>query len=47
VASFAPKSPLDSGTTYTLRVLPGGIEDLNGNTVESEFTSSFKTAGVP
>lgn len=46
VASFAPKSLLAPGTTYTLRVLPDGIQDLNGNTVQSAFSSTFRTAGA-
>jgi hypothetical protein len=46
IASYTPKSPLEPGTTYTVEVLAGGIQDLNGNRVQERFTSSFTTAGA-
>lgn len=45
VASYAPKEPLQPGTTYTFEVVAGGITDLNGNPVEETLSVRFTTAG--
>jgi len=45
-ANYAPKVPLQPGTTYTVEVLPGGIRDLTGNPVDTTTTFSFTTAGA-
>ena len=46
IASYTPKAPLEPGTTYTVEVLAGGVQDINGNAVAVEFTSQFTTAGA-
>jgi hypothetical protein len=46
IASYAPKAPLAPGTTYTLEVVAGGVQDINGNTLAETFTSTFTTAGA-
>lgn len=43
-AAYSPRTPLLPGTTYRLEVLEGGIVDLNGNPLESTWTSTFTTA---
>ncbi len=45
VASYAPKEPLQPGTTYTVEVLAGGITDANANALEETVSISFTTAG--
>ncbi len=46
-AHYAPKQPLEPGTTYTLEVMAGGIQDLNGNALSETVTTTFTTAGSP
>lgn len=46
IASFHPKEPLAPGTTYVVTVHEGGIEDINGNKVALQTTSTFTTAGA-
>lgn len=43
LASFAPKEPLEPGTTYTVEVLADGIRDVTGNPVESTTSWTFTT----
>jgi hypothetical protein len=38
-----PTSPLEYGTTYTLNIPAGAINDLAGNSLAAVLTSSFKT----
>jgi hypothetical protein len=45
IASYAPKQPLTPGETYTISVMAGGIQDLNGNRLATEATSRFTVAG--
>ena len=45
IASYTPKEPLALGTTYTLRIMAGGVQDINGNTVEETMDISFTTFG--
>jgi hypothetical protein len=45
IASYAPKAPLEPGATYTLEVMAGGIQDINGNPVAETVTATFTTAG--
>lgn len=39
---FVPEVPFSGGTNYSVRVKPG-IEDLNGNPLQTEFVSTFTT----
>ena len=45
IASFAPKAPLSAGETYTVHVKAGGIQDINGNHLAADVTSTFTVAG--
>jgi len=45
IASFAPRSPLQPGTTYTIEVMADGVMDINGNRVSQMTSSTFTTAG--
>ena len=44
---FTPDSPLNYNTTYTIRMRTNGIQDLAGNGLTSEFTSTFSTESYP
>ncbi|MCB9662730.1 MAG: Ig-like domain-containing protein [Alphaproteobacteria bacterium] len=44
--SFSPKIALKAGTTYTVEVLAGGPEDVNGNALAATKTWTFTTAGT-
>ena len=46
IASYTPKEPLKQGTTYTLKILSGGIQDINGNSISDTITTTFQTFGV-
>lgn len=46
IATYTPKAPLAPGTTYTLEIMAGGVQDLNGNAVAATQTSRFTTAGA-
>lgn len=45
IANYTPLEPLSPGTTYTVEVLAGGVQDINGNAVAETVTSTFTTAG--
>ena len=45
IASYTPKKPLQQGMTYTLSILAGGIQDINGNAIEQSYTATFTTFG--
>ncbi len=45
IATFTPKADLRPGTTYTIEVVEGGIEDINANRLEQTWTSTFTTRG--
>ena len=44
--NYTPKEPLLAGTTYTLKVMADGVEDISGNKLGETQTITFKTAGV-
>ena len=43
IINFHPKSDLKPNTTYEIRVVKGGMQDLVGNSVQTEFVSYFST----
>jgi len=45
IGSYTPKEPLLPGTTYTVKLLAGGIQDATGNALASDIEFSFHTAG--
>jgi hypothetical protein len=45
-ASFDVSSPMTTGTTYVVRVT-SGAQDVSGNGVSPELTSTFTTSGTP
>ena len=47
--TITPTAPLAYGTSYTVYIVGGstGIRDLSGNTLASNFSSSFTTAAAP
>ena len=45
IASYTPKAPLQQGMTYTLTILAGGVQDINGNAIEQSYTTTFTTFG--
>ncbi len=45
--TFTPDALLDYNTSYTVRLRNGGIRDLAGNGLTSEFTASFSTENFP
>jgi hypothetical protein len=45
IASYSPKEPLQLGTTYTLKIMAGGVQDINGNSVAENTEISFTTFG--
>jgi len=42
-ASFIPTNSLKSNTTYTARLISGGVYDTSGNTLESNYQWTFTT----
>lgn len=45
--NYSPKTPLKPNTTYRFEVLSGGVQDINMNTIESDFQIQFTTIGTP
>ena len=45
-AAFDVTSPMAAGVTYTIRITTGA-KDAAGNSMVSDFTSTFTTAGPP
>lgn len=45
VVNFAPRTPLDPGTTYTFEIPAGGIADYNGNRIEQGVSIELTTIG--
>ena len=45
IGSYSPKEPLRLGTTYTLKIMAGGVQDINGNSVAESTEISFTTFG--
>jgi hypothetical protein len=43
IASFSPKEPLQTGMTYTVEVLTGGVMDVSGNRTQDYLQWSFTT----
>jgi hypothetical protein len=43
IVNFAPKQPLEPGTSYTFEITANGIVDYNHNPVQETFTASFTT----
>ncbi len=46
IGTFTPTAPLSNGTQYTVTVTTG-VKDLAGNSMVSQFTSTFTTAAAP
>ena len=44
--NYTPIEPLLPGTTYTLKVMADGVEDISGNKFSETQTITFKTAGT-
>ncbi len=47
IVNFAPSAPLEPTTTYTVLLPANGVADYAGNTIASEFRSSFTTGTAP
>jgi hypothetical protein len=47
--TITPLAPLENATNYTIYIHGGasGVTDLSGNTIVSDFTSSFTTVAAP
>jgi hypothetical protein len=43
VVNFTPNEPFAAATTYEIVLPAGGITDLVGNAIASEFSFSFTT----
>ncbi len=44
--TFAPSAALTAGTLYQLRIRAGGVSDLAGNTLASDYIVTFTTAST-
>ena len=47
IVNFAPASPLQRDSSYTVEVVAGGVRDYAGNAVAATFRSTFSTAPKP
>jgi hypothetical protein len=46
-ATFVPKNRLKPNTSYTARIVAGGIEDTAGNILETNYDWTFTTGSNP